>query len=269
MQFHVGPRAGSYGSLEGTSLAPMAGLIRAHRDARFDISHSGFPYLTEAAVLAKTCENVFLNLSWMHIYSPEGCVRALREWIRMVPINKIIGFGDDLYWVDSILGHLVMARQNVAHALAGMMIEGLLTESDSVEIGRALFNSNPAALYGRGLGRTYRVAGTRVMGREAVPGGQNCRLRKVGRRKRVRSNRSERRLLAGPPLVDDQHCGLLKRRVHLAERSEVGDQAVAWCNEEVAGARTGADELASLQSHATFPQPVGDPRQSGQRVAHR
>jgi hypothetical protein len=104
--------------------------------------------LTEAAVLAKTCENVFLNLSWMHIYSPEGCVRALREWIRMVPINKIIGFGDDLYWVDSILGHLVMARQNVAHALAGMMIEGLLTESDSVEIGRALFNSNPAALYG-------------------------------------------------------------------------------------------------------------------------
>jgi hypothetical protein len=41
-----------------------------------------------------------------------------------------------------------MARQNVAHALAGMMIEGLLTESDSVEIGRALFNSNPAALYG-------------------------------------------------------------------------------------------------------------------------
>ena len=153
VQFHVGPRAGSYGSLEGTSLAPMAGLIRAHRDARFDISHSGFPYLTEAAVLAKTCENVFLNLSWMHIYSPEGCVRALREWIRMVPINKIIGFGDDLYWVDSILGHLVMARQDVAHALAGMMIEGLLTESDAVQIGRALFNSNPAALYGISLVR--------------------------------------------------------------------------------------------------------------------
>ena len=148
VQFHVGPRAGSYGSLEGTSLAPMAGLIRAHRDARFDISHSGFPYLTEAAVLAKTCENVFLNLSWMHIYSPEGCVRAIREWIRMVPVNKIIGFGDDLYWVDSILGHLVMARQNVAHALAGMIGEGLLMESDAVEIGRALFNGNPAALYG-------------------------------------------------------------------------------------------------------------------------
>ena len=62
---------------------------------------------------------------------------------------------------------------------------------------------------------------------------------------------------------------LLKRRVDFPERSEVGNEAVAWRNEEVAGARTGADEFASLQSHATFPQPVGDPRQSGQRVAHR
>jgi hypothetical protein len=147
VQFHVGPRAGTYGSLEGTSLAPMAGLIRAHRDARFDISHSGFPYLTEAAVLAKTCENVFLNLSWMHIYSPEGCVRALREWIRMVPVNKIIGFGDDLYWVDTILGHLVMARQNVARAVVGMIEDGLLTETAAVDIGKALFRDNPSALY--------------------------------------------------------------------------------------------------------------------------
>lgn len=148
LQFHVGPRAGTFGTLEGTSLAPMARLIRSHRDARFDISHSGFPYFTEAAVLAKTCANVFLNLSWMHIYSPEGCVRALREWLRMVPSNKIIGFGDDLYWVDTILGHLVMARQNVAEALAGMIDDGLIGEGDAVSIGRALFHDNPASLYG-------------------------------------------------------------------------------------------------------------------------
>ncbi len=148
LQFHVGPRAGTYGTLEGTSLAPMARLVRAHRDARFDISHSGFPYFTEAAVLAKTCANVFLNLSWMHIYSPEGSVRALREWLRMVPVNKVIGFGDDLYWVDTILGHLVMARQNVAEALAGMMADGLVGENEAMAIGRALFHDNPAALYG-------------------------------------------------------------------------------------------------------------------------
>lgn len=148
VQFHVGPRAGTYGSMEGTTLAPMATLIRANRDARFDISHAGFPYLQEAAVLAKTCANVFLNMSWIQIYSPEGCVQALREWFRMVPWNKILGFGDDLYWVDTIHGHLLMARQNVATALAGLVEEGVLGESAALDVARGLFFDNPAALYG-------------------------------------------------------------------------------------------------------------------------
>jgi hypothetical protein len=148
IQFHVGPRAGSYGSLEGASLAPMIDLIRANRASRFDISHSGFPYLAEAGVLAKTCDNVYLNMSWIHIYSPEACVQALREWLRAVPWNKIVGFGDDLYWVDTIHGHLLMARQNVATALASLVEDHLLTEPEAVEIGRGLFFENPAALYG-------------------------------------------------------------------------------------------------------------------------
>jgi uncharacterized protein len=148
VQFHVGPRAGTYGSLEGASLAPMAGLIRANRDARFDISHAGFPSLREAAVLAKTCGNVYLNMSWIHIYSPEACVGALREWVRMVPWNKILGFGDDLYWVDTIYGHLRVARRNVATALVDLMEERVLGEEDALEIARGLFYDNPKALYG-------------------------------------------------------------------------------------------------------------------------
>ena len=148
VQFHVGPRAGVYGSMEGTSLAPMATLIRANRDARFDISHAGFPYLREAAVLAKTCANVFLNMSWIQIYSPEGCVAALREWLRMLPWNKILGFGDDLYWVDTIYGHLIVARQNIAAALADLVEDGLFGESEALDVGRGLLLHNPAALYG-------------------------------------------------------------------------------------------------------------------------
>ena len=148
VQFHVGPRAGTYGSLEGASLAPMIGLIRANRDARFDISHAGFPYLREAAVLAKTCANVYLNMSWIHIYSPDACVQALREWVRMVPWNKILGFGDDLYWVDTIYGHLLMARRNVTTALTELIEERVLGEEDALEIARGLFYDNPRALYG-------------------------------------------------------------------------------------------------------------------------
>ncbi|HEU5316532.1 MAG TPA: amidohydrolase family protein [Chloroflexota bacterium] len=150
VQFHVGPRAGTYGSLEGAPLAPMIDLVRANRDARFDISHAGFPYLREAAVLAKTCANVFLNMSWIHIYSPDACVTALREWLRMVPWNKVLGFGDDLYWVDTIYGHLIVARENVAAALASLIEEGFVSESEALDVGRGLFYDNAAALYGLG-----------------------------------------------------------------------------------------------------------------------
>lgn len=148
VEFHVGPRAGTYGTLEGTRLAPMAPFLRRHRDARFDISHAGFPAFREAAVLAKTFANVYLNLSWIHVYSPEACVAALREWVQMVPTNKVLGFGDDLYWVDTIHGHLVIARRNVANAMVGLIEDGTLRERDAVDIGRALFHDNPAALYG-------------------------------------------------------------------------------------------------------------------------
>lgn len=147
VQFHVGPRAGTYGSLEGASLAPMIELFQAHRDARFDISHAGFPYLREAGVLAKTCPNVYLNMSWIHIYSPWACQTALREWLQMVPVNKILGFGDDVNWVDAAYGHLIIARRNVATALAGLIEEGLLNESEALDVGRALFYDNPVALY--------------------------------------------------------------------------------------------------------------------------
>ena len=66
----------------------------------------------------------------------------------MMPWNKILGFGDDLYWVDTIYGHLIMARQNVAGALAELVEEGVLTETVAHDVGRGLFRDNLVALYG-------------------------------------------------------------------------------------------------------------------------
>lgn len=96
--------------------------------------------MVDGAVLAKTCANVYLNMSWIHIYSPDSCRMALREWLR--------AFGDALYRVDTICGYLIMARQNVASALAGLVEERLMGESGAVDIGRYLFRDNPVSLYG-------------------------------------------------------------------------------------------------------------------------
>ncbi len=147
IQFHIGMRAGNYGSLEGATPAPMTDLLKAFPEARFDFSHSGYPYLREGAVLAKTFTNVYLDMSWIHIISPIGSRYALKEWLRMVPYNKIIAFGDDLQFVETVYGHLKIARQNVAIVLAEMIQEDLISESIALDVAKAIFYDNPARLY--------------------------------------------------------------------------------------------------------------------------
>ena len=148
IQFHQGVKAGNFGSMEGCSPAPLAELMQTFREARFDLSHSGYPYLREGAVLGKGFSNVYLNMSWIHIISPIGSRQDLREWLRMVPYNKIIAFGDDVYHVEAVYGHLKMARQNFAIALAEMIEEGFISESIALDVAQAAFHDNPAKVYG-------------------------------------------------------------------------------------------------------------------------
>jgi predicted TIM-barrel fold metal-dependent hydrolase len=147
IQFHIGLRAGNWGGLEGASPAPMVKLLQAFPEARFDFSHSGYPYLREGGVLAKTFPNVYLNLSWIHIVSPIGVRGALKEWLRMVPYTKIIAFGDDVYYPEMVYGHLKVARQNVAAVLAEMIEEATIGKEVALDVARALFYDNPKALY--------------------------------------------------------------------------------------------------------------------------
>ena len=147
IQFHLGMRAGTYQSLEGCSPEPMVKLFSKFRRARFDLSHSGFPYLREAGVLAKGWSNIFLNMDWIHAISPEGSRQALREWLRMVPYNKIVAFGDDVEHVEVAFGALVIARQNVASVLAELIQEGSITESNAMDIAQAMFHDTAAGLY--------------------------------------------------------------------------------------------------------------------------
>jgi len=153
IQFHVGLRAGNWGSLEGCSPAPMVELFQNLPGARFDLSHSGFPYLKEGGLLAKTFPNVYLNLSWIHIVSPVGVRAAMREWLQMAPYNKIIGFGDDVYYPEVVYGHLKMARQNAAMVMAEAIEEGVFGRQGALDIARAMFYENPKRLYLRDLPR--------------------------------------------------------------------------------------------------------------------
>ena len=91
-------------------------LPHRHRRTTFIILHGGFPWMSDAAQLAKHYPNVYLDLAWAHLMSPEISARGLLEWIDLVPMHKIFGFGGDYCVVEKVYGHLVLARHALARA---------------------------------------------------------------------------------------------------------------------------------------------------------
>ena len=116
-------------------------------DVRFDLYHTGYPYVREAILLGKTRPNIWLNLCWTYIISPHFAYHTLLEMLEMVPHNKIIGFGGDYRVVEKVYSHLLMARRVISEALAAKVSDGWFTFDQAVDVAHKMLYDNPKALY--------------------------------------------------------------------------------------------------------------------------
>ncbi|MCM8756855.1 MAG: amidohydrolase family protein [Candidatus Omnitrophica bacterium] len=135
-----------YRQWEPTGLIP---LFCSFPETRFDLYHAGLPYIDQASLLAKTFPNVWHNLTWTHIISPEMAQRCMANWLDIVPINKVLGFGGD-YMNETVVltyGHLRIARENISRVLASRMKKNLIGKDEAREIIRLWFSENPRELY--------------------------------------------------------------------------------------------------------------------------
>ena len=147
----VAVHTGMWGDFRTLDIHHMIPIVQRHPETRFDVYHAGMPRVREAGVFGKNFANCWMNLCWCHIVSPMMTRSLLNEWIDLMPINKILGFGGDYCEpVEKTYGHLVMARENIAHVLAGRIDEGLMDRGDAMLIARKWFYENPKELYGLG-----------------------------------------------------------------------------------------------------------------------
>jgi predicted TIM-barrel fold metal-dependent hydrolase len=146
--FHTGIQAGNYNNLDNARPTQLWDLFRRFHNVRFDLLHGGLPFIDEAGLLAKYFPNVTVDMAWMHAISPELSVRALRDWVDLVPRNKVLGFGGDYHVVEKVYGHLVLARENIAAALADKVGQGAISRDNARAWARALLWDNPRAVYG-------------------------------------------------------------------------------------------------------------------------
>ena len=150
IQIHTGILAGNTrkNPLENTSAIHLFNLFMKYPKVKFVIFHGSYPYMAELGVLAKNLTNVYIDMCWMYIISPEASRTYLEEWLLTVPSNKIMAFGGDMgTTVEGVYGHVVFAKKIIADVLATMVEKGYYTEKEAIQIANKILRENAIDLY--------------------------------------------------------------------------------------------------------------------------
>ncbi len=147
MQIHTGLQEGNENIVTNANPTHLINIFIEYREGKFDLFHGGYPYIHEWVTLAKNFQNVYADLCWVHIISPDIGRRLLHELIETVPGNKIMAFGGDAVTSEIAYGHSVMARQVVTRALSEKVDEGYFSEVEAIGLARRMLRDNPAALF--------------------------------------------------------------------------------------------------------------------------
>jgi predicted TIM-barrel fold metal-dependent hydrolase len=147
-QIHTGIQEGNGNIIYDSNPVLLSNLFLEYANVKFDLFHMGYPYTMELGNLAKNFPNVYIDMCWGHIISPEAARRALVEWLDAVPANKISAFGGDYCFVDGVYGHQYLARRDVAAALAQKTADGSFGLERAKEIAQWVFVDNPRRIFG-------------------------------------------------------------------------------------------------------------------------
>lgn len=147
MQIHTGLQEGNGNYLEWTNPLHLTQVFMTYPAGGFDLFHAGYPYWRELAALAKMFPGVHADLCWTNVISSLGARRALSEWLELIPASKIFAFGGDYLFVEGVVAHAEMARENVARALEEKVEEGYLTLHDATRIATMVLRDNARAFF--------------------------------------------------------------------------------------------------------------------------
>ncbi len=147
ISFHTGLQTIGQNDIRWSNPQHLIPLFREYKNLNFDIFHGGFPYVTEFIELGKSWRNVFLNLCWNHIITPEGARTQLSELLECVPVNKIFAFGSDTKYPELVIGHLEMAKENCALVLAEKVLNGFFSYDEAVDFARRILRTNLIEFY--------------------------------------------------------------------------------------------------------------------------
>ena len=142
--------AGVWGDFRNIDPRHMNTLAPEHPDARFDLYHMGMPDVRAAIMVGTMQPNVWTNLCWTHIVSQEMACSGINELLDMIPLSKVSAFGADYQApVEKVVGHLIMAKENLARVFGARIDKGSMGMADADEILHKWLWENPLKLYSK------------------------------------------------------------------------------------------------------------------------
>jgi predicted TIM-barrel fold metal-dependent hydrolase len=148
LQIHTGIQAGNYNTITNARPTLLTNLFQKYPDVRFDLFHAGYPYIQEAAILAKYFPNVYLDACWLAHISPAAYKRGLNEWLEVVPSNKIFAWGGDHGILDHSYASLKMTKGLISEVLATKVATGYFSEKVALSVAERIVGGNAIEFYG-------------------------------------------------------------------------------------------------------------------------
>ncbi|MFZ4522237.1 MAG: amidohydrolase family protein [Bacteroidales bacterium] len=130
--------------------ADCANLCRLSPDARFIFFHISYPYYEPMIALAKHYKNAFIDMCWSWTLNPMASIDFLKKYILTAPVNKLLVFGGDDLYIENLMGHSILARKGIAHALSELVQDQWISERDSMEIAERIMYKNTEEIYAIG-----------------------------------------------------------------------------------------------------------------------
>ena len=151
VQIHTGHMAGIRNDVTKTNAAHFRSVLELHRDVRFDLFHGNWPYAGDWLFLGKNYPNAALDCCWLHIIDSRYARRVLADALVTVPHSKVHGFGGDYGHLEFACGHLVIARDNIAAALAEMVDDNWLGMDEARQVAADWLFNNPNEFFALGF----------------------------------------------------------------------------------------------------------------------
>jgi uncharacterized protein len=155
VHIHSAVGIGDYFNISESNIMNLESVLRDPRYATttWVMIHGGYPLEREAIWLA-AMKNVYMDSSFMEIVMyPSAFKNTLKQWLETFP-DKVT-FGTDCFPYNEVLGAeesywlgVQSAREALAAALAEMISEGEVTETQALELAHGYLHDNAVKLYG-------------------------------------------------------------------------------------------------------------------------